>query len=82
MRETDAVAVAVRHFESSTGQSAHTGTGTGKVIGQEERGLAVRVCYGHRRPPQRAWYLVGSEGAVIAELSLDEVSRFGERPWR
>ena len=34
------------------------------------------------KPPRRAWYVVGADGVVVAELSFAEAAPFGERLWR
>ena len=78
-RNRIAVEVAVRHFESTTGQRAHAGISS--VIGEESGGLVVRVCYGDVKPPRRAWYRLG-DGSVVDELSFEEAGRFGGRPCR
>jgi hypothetical protein len=72
------VAVAVRFFESATGQVAHAGLCS--VIGDEAGGVVVRVCYCKVKPPRRVWYRVGEDG-LVAELSFEDVSRFGESLW-
>jgi hypothetical protein len=80
-RRRAAIAAAVRQFEATTGAEAHPGISS--VIGEEARGMVVRVCHGHDiKPPGRAWYVIGADGAVIAELSFAEAGRFGERLWR
>ena len=43
--------------------------------------MVVRVCYGWQKPPQRKWYIVGTSGAVVAELTGKDVDRFGEPVW-
>jgi len=76
-----AVAAAVRHFEATTGAEAFPGIS--RAIGEDARGTVVRVCHGEDViPPGRAWYVVGANGTVVAELSFDEAGRFGERHWR
>jgi hypothetical protein len=80
-RHRSAVAAAVRHFEATTGTEALPGIST--VIGEEPRGLVVRVCHDDEvKPPRRSWYVVGDDGVVAAELSFAEAGRFGERLWR
>ncbi len=75
-----ALAAAVRHFELTSGQAAHRGMGA--VIGKDPRGMVVRICHGGTRPPRRTWYIVGTDGSVVTELSHAEAAQFGESPWR
>ena len=79
-RHQAAVAAALEHFEATTGQVAHRSGSD--VIGEDARGVLVRVCYGSSRPPGRAWFAVGGDGSVNAELTYAEAAAFGERPWR
>jgi len=75
-----AVASAVNHFESTKSTPAHRGISS--VIAKAPEGYVVRVCYGHIKPPGRAWFLVSAEGSIIAELSFDQVKQHGEEMWR
>jgi hypothetical protein len=77
-RKQAAVEAAVQHFDATTGNRAHSGG----VIGEKSGNLVVRVCHGNIKPPGRAWYLVGSDGSVVAELSFDEAQEFGEGLWK
>jgi hypothetical protein len=76
----DAVAAAVVHFERVRGMKAHAGICG--VIAEEPNSYVVRVCYGHAKPPSRAWYRIGCDGEVSSELTFDEVQQFGEGHWR
>ena len=78
--QRSAVEAAVRHFDATTGKHAHPGISG--VIGEREGNFVVRICYGNTKPPGRTWYVVGSDGSVIEELSFEEAKRFDEKLWR
>jgi hypothetical protein len=80
-KRREAVASAVRHFEANGGNDPLPGISC--VIGEDAGDFIVRVCHGGDIiPPGRVWYRVGSNFAVLAELSFADVTRFGERYWR
>jgi len=78
-RGRQAVARAAVAFESKHGQSPHVGIST--TIHQDGARCIVRVCYGHVKPPCRAFFVVPDEGE-IEELQFEDVTQFGECPWR
>ena len=79
-RIRSAIAMAVRQFESKTGERAHRSICD--VIAEEPEQFVVRVCYGQAKPPCRAWYLISAEGSIVCDLSFEEAQQFGERLWR
>jgi hypothetical protein len=78
--KAEAIGAAIRRFESAPDRSAHRGISS--VLHSDELGFVVRVCYGHTRPPGRAWFRVSRGAADVQELSFDEVRQYGEKPWR
>jgi hypothetical protein len=79
-RKRAAVDSAVRHFDATTGKSAHAGISC--VIGEKAGRFIVRVCYGEVKPPRRAWYVVAPDGSIVDEISFEQAKEFGERLWR
>jgi hypothetical protein len=61
-------------------ETAHCGIST--VIGEDDAGLVVRVCYGEVKPPGRAWYRVDADWSVVGELTFEQARQFGEGYWR
>jgi hypothetical protein len=74
-RKRAAVAAAIHHFEETSGKRAHTGS----VIGEKAGHFVVRVYFGNIKPPGRAWFIVGTDGTVLRELSFEVAQEFGER---
>ncbi|WP_218932181.1 hypothetical protein [Adhaeretor mobilis] len=52
-----------------------------KVIATTDDGFIVRLCFGHTKPPSRAYFKIHESGAVD-ELEFEQVRQYGERPWR
>jgi hypothetical protein len=71
-RHLQADLTAVRHFEKTTGNRSHWSMCC--VLGEDERGSVVRVCYGRSKPPRRAWYAVNDSSVVT--LTFDDAARF------
>ena len=74
-----AIDVALRHFESSTGESGIRPMCA--VLHRDAKGSVVRVCYGNTRPPRRTWFFIASDGIQVSTMTFDDVVAFGEKPW-
>src|SRR5258708_4801485 len=75
-----AIDAAIRRFESVSDRSAHRGISS--VLRSDDLGFVVRVCYGHIKPPGRAWFRVLRDTAKVQELSFDDVRLYRDRRWR
>lgn len=79
LRHHAAIQSAVRHvrrkYEASVWRSWCC------VLGEDDRGVVVRVCYGQLVPPHRKWVIVGADGGIVGELLGFEVERFDEPEW-
>jgi hypothetical protein len=75
-----AIKMAVMYFEKTKILKAHSRIS--KVIAEEDGGYIVRVCYGHKKPPHRAWFNVNVPKSTIEEVSFGSVRQYGERPRR
>ena len=73
-----AIKLAVTYFEKTKMLTAHPRIS--KVIADEDGDYIVRVCYGHKKPPHRAWINVNVPKSTIKEVSFGSVRQYGERP--
>lgn len=77
-RKREALKRATEVFELEKNESSHQGLSS--IIDYNEIRCIVRICYGHTKPPRRAFYSVPLEGK-IKELNFNEVTQYGEELW-
>jgi hypothetical protein len=49
---------------------------------ETDNGYVVRICYGNRRPPRRAWFFVSSDAKSVVRMSDEVAKPYNQRPWR
>lgn len=75
----DAIRRAREHFVEQYGKDDHRSWA--RVIAAVDGGFVLRLCYGHTKPPRRAYFRIDGDGNV-SEMEFAEVRKYGERPWR
>jgi hypothetical protein len=78
--DAQAKAAALAYFRQAAAAQADDARAV--VVGADEQGRVVRIEHGSSRPRRRCWYRIAHDGALLAELTLEQVAPYGETTWR